>query len=52
MRTTLIQQLQHLNDAGFIQNEIYLNDKQTIKINNLTMSLINSTKQIIFYENI
>ena len=52
MRTNLIQQLQHLNDAGVIQNEIYLNDKQTIHINKLTIPLINSTKQIIFYENI
>jgi len=50
MRTNLIQQLQHLNDAGVIQNEIYLNDKQTIHINKLTIPLINSTKQIIFYE--
>ena len=52
MRTNLIQQLQHLNDAGVIQNQIYLNDKQTIHINKLTIPLINSTKQIIFYENI
>ena len=52
MRTNLIQQLQHLNDAGIIQNEIYLNDKQTIDINKLTIPLIHSTKQIIFYENI
>ena len=52
MRTNIIQQLQHLNDAGVIQNEIYLNEKQTIHINKLTIPLINSTKQIIFYENI
>lgn len=54
MKTNLIQQLQHLNDAGIIQNEIYLNYKQTktIHINKLTIPLINSTKQIIFYENI
>lgn len=50
MKTNLIQQLQHLNDAGVIQNKIYLNDKQTIHINKLTIPLINSTKQIIFYE--
>lgn len=52
MRTKLIQQLQHLNDIGVIQNEISLNDKQTIHINKLTIPLINYTKQIIFYENI
>lgn len=52
IRTHLIRQLQHLNDAEVIQNEIYLNDKQTIHINKLTIPLINSTKQIIFYENI
>lgn len=50
IKTNLIQQLQHLKDGGFIQNKIYLNDKQTIQVNKLTISLINSTKQIIFYE--
>lgn len=39
-------------NAGVIQNQISLNDKQTIHINKLTIPLINSTKQIIFYENI
>jgi hypothetical protein len=52
MRTNLIQQLQHLKDGGVIQNKIYLNDKQTIQVNELTIPLINSTKQIIFYEDI
>jgi hypothetical protein len=48
MRTNLIQQLQHLKDGGVIRNKIYLNDKQTIQVNKLTIPLINSTKQIIF----
>ena len=52
MKTNLIQQLKYLKDAGLIQNKIYLNHKQTIQVNKLTIPLINSTKQIIFYENI
>ena len=52
MRTNLIQQLQHLKDGGIIKDKIYLNDKQTIQVNKLTIPLINSTKQIIFYEKI
>ena len=54
MKNNLIQQFQHLKDGGFIQNEFYLvqNDKETIQVNKLTRELINSTKQIIFYENI
>jgi len=39
MRTNLIQQLQHLKDGGVIQNKIYLNDKQTIQVNELTIPL-------------
>ena len=52
IRNNLIQQLQNLTDAGVIQNKIYLDDKQTIQVNKLTIPVINSTKQIIFYENI
>ena len=54
IRNNLIQQLKYLKDAGFIQNKIYLNqyDDKIIQVDNLTIPLINSTKQIIFYENI
>lgn len=54
MKNNLIQQFQHLKDGGFIQNKFYLvqNDKETIRVNKLTRELINSTKQLIFYENI
>ena len=52
MMTNMIKQLQCLNDCGIIQNQIYLNVKQIIQVNELPIPLINSTKQIIFYENI
>ena len=54
MKNNLIQQFQHLKDGGFIQNQFYLvqNDKEIIQVNKLTRELINSTKQLIFYENI
>jgi hypothetical protein len=54
MKNNLIQQFQHLKDGGLIQNEFYLvqNDNETIQVNKLTRELINSTKQLIFYENI
>ena len=37
------QQSKYLKDAGVIQNKIYLNEKQTIQGNKLTIPLINST---------
>lgn len=54
MKNNLIQQFQYLKDGEFIQNKFYLvqNDKETIQVNKLTRELINSTKQLIFYENI
>ena len=54
MKNNLIQQFQHLKDGSFIQNEIYLlqKNKEIIQVNKLTKELINSTKQLIFYENI
>jgi len=54
IKENLIQQFQHLKNQKFIQNEFYLlqNDNQIIQVNQLTKQLINSTKQLIFYENI
>lgn len=54
MKNNLIQQFQYLKDDGFIQNKIYLlqNTNETIQVNKLTRELINSTKHLIFYENI
>ena len=54
MKNNLIQQFQHLKNGRFIQNKIYLlqKDNQTIQVNKLTIPLINHTKQLIFYENI
>ena len=54
MKNNLIQQFQHLKDGNFIENEIYLLQKnnQTIQVNQLTIPLINYTKQLIFYESI
>ena len=50
----IIQQFQYLKTNKFIQNELYLlqKDNQIIQVNQLTKQLINSTKQLIFYENI
>ena len=52
MKTNLIQQLKYLKNGGIIQDKIYLNDKHTLNLNKLTIQSINSTKQLIFYENI
>jgi len=54
MKNNLIQQFQHLINEGFIHNEFHLlqKDNQMIQVNKLTIELINSTKQLIFYENI
>lgn len=50
----LIQQFHYLNNKKFIKDEFYLlqKDNQIIQVNQLTKQLINSTKQLIFYENI
>lgn len=50
----LIQQFQYLNNEKFIKDEFYLlkKDNQIIQANQLTKQLINSIKQLIFYENI
>ena len=50
----LIQQFHYLNNKKFIKDEFYLLQKnnQIIQVNQLTKQLINSTKQLIFYENI
>jgi len=50
----LIQQFQYLNNKKFIKDEFYLlqKDNQIIQPTQLTKQLINSTKQLIFYENI
>jgi hypothetical protein len=49
-----IQQFQYLNNKKFIKDEFYLlqKDNQIIQANQLTKQLINSTKELIFYENI
>lgn len=51
---SLIQQFQYLNNKKFIKDEFYLiqKDNQIIQVNQLTKQLVNSTKQLIFYENI
>ncbi len=50
----LIQQFQYLKTKKVIKDEFYLLQKhpQIIQANQLTKQLINSTQQLIFYENI
>jgi hypothetical protein len=54
MKKNLIEQFQLLTDGGFIENQFQLEqkDNQFIIVDKLTIELINSTKQLIFYENI
>jgi len=54
IKNNIIQQFQHLNHDGFIHNEFHLvqKDKEIIQVNKLTKELLNSTQQLIFYENI
>ena len=53
-KCNLLQQFQYLNNKKFIKDEFYLlqKDNQIIQPTQLTKQLINSTKQLIFYENI
>lgn len=50
----IIQQFQYLKTNKIIQNELYLlqNGNNVIYVNKLTKSLIKSSKQLIFFENI
>lgn len=50
----LIQQFHYLDNKKFIKDEFYLlqKDNQIVQVNKLTKQLINSTKQLTFYENI
>jgi len=54
MKNNLIKQFQLLTEGGFIENQFQLKqeDNQFITADKLTVELINSTKQLIFYENI
>lgn len=54
MKKNLIEQFQFLTEGGFIQNQFQLEQEsnQFITVDKLTVKLINSTKQLVFYENI
>lgn len=54
MKKNLIEQFQFLIEGGFIENQFQLEQEgnQFIFTDKLTVELINSTKQLIFYENI
>lgn len=54
MKNNLIEQFQLLTEGGFIENQFQLKqeDNQLITADKLTVELINSTNQLIFYENI
>ena len=54
MKKNLIEQFQFLTEGGFIQNPFQLEQEsnQFITVDKLTVKLINSTKQLVFYENI